>query len=649
MPFIFEPDDITEDVQLLTERDLHSRYRSKTVGRGENSLPRSVEADEIIDLTFDSSSTTGYTLDEGEIYLDSFRNHRQCLRAGDCVKLRDDATFANYHVALVMIKLITKDRDGQISVRGLPLIRNRDVLGKLPKKSSELCRVLQFDNGSPTPALLSVDSEAIANKCNVVFANTLWPDHCNNSQMVCRWDFKIFTVSKGRTSKPVEEVLERISLHDAQHQYRQSDAVLCQAWRGGRIAGGSWRDGANTLPAMTIETGAKRPASTTHRQAGQKYTVFDSFAGAGGVSRGAQMAGMKVTHAVDKAPDTWGTYRINFRDVKLFRCAVDEFILQAKRDHIRVDILHLSPPCQYFSPAKTHRSDQDDENIFALFSCNALINKVRPRLITVEQTFGLKYDRHQEYLNTLINDFTQFGYSVRWKIVRLCTWGSSQDRKRLIMIAAAPGEKLPPFPDPTHSESGTGGTKRFMTVRKALSGIRRGDDLHNLDTVRCYHPREAPYDPDSLTRTITTGGSDAIYFDGSRSFTLRELASLQGFPRYHRFKGTRTSIKRQIGNAFPPNTVRVLYRHLQKWLLEQDRILPHQGPDAITVDPADSLDDEAIIIDDSAETSAHAASGLPLRELIDISDDEMDIDSEGYGGRAAGAREPDDCIMIDLT
>lgn len=665
MRFVVDLSSPTEDIHFVTQRHASDRLRSRSITLGRSVEPATIGPcpDEVIDLDFDNSAKVGYILSQGEYALTGVRAGHEFLRRGDCIEIQN-ILVGIYKVSFLVIELITQDCDGVISIRGLPLARSRDLLGKLPPKSYEVCRILQYDNCEPCPALLSVNLGAVIAKRNLVMTNALYPRHSGNGNVVCRWDFKMYTITTGRASKPVEEALERVDANDVGlGHYRESDDVLCQVWRGGRKAGGSWRGDTikAAFPVGTIELdGNPNNSPNVHRLPGQKYTVFDSFSGAGGVSRGAQMSGFKVTHAVDKAADVWDTYHTNFQSTQLYRCSVDEFIVRARKEHIRVDILHLSPPCQFFSPAHTHQAAHDDENIFALFSCNALINKVRPRLITVEQTFGITHDRHQEYLRGLINDFTQFGYSVRWKIVRLCTWGSAQDRKRLIMIAAAPGEKLPPFPKPTHSETGRRGMKPFTTMRKALSGVRRGDDLHDLDTVRRFRPHRPAYNPDCLSGTITTGGADFVYYDGSRDFTLREFATLQGFPRYHRFRGTKTSVKKQIGNAFPPNTVKVLYQHLQSWLLEHDGVLPHQAPteDAIMIDqeavgvavgpvPNESI----IIVDDSDESSGRnrSATQSATPEMIDLVGDSMDLDEATPRNSRPRNDRSVDSVMIDLT
>ncbi|KAH6640000.1 hypothetical protein BKA67DRAFT_588221 [Truncatella angustata] len=81
----------------------------------------------------------------------------------------------------------------------------------------------------------------------------------------------------------------------------------------------------------------------------------------------------------------------------------------------------------------------------------------------------------------------------------------------------------------------------------------------------------SPWDPNvPLSRCITThGGFGNYHYKAQRDFTLREFATMNGFPATYQFHGK--NIKRQIGNAFPPCVVRVLYGHLLNWLENEDR------------------------------------------------------------------------------
>ena len=70
---------------------------------------------------------------------------------------------------------------------------------------------------------------------------------------------------------------------------------------------------------------------------------------------------------------------------------------------------------------------------------------------------------------------------------------------------------------------------------------------------------------------MTTSGGQNYHPDGKRDFTLREYATLQGFPPNHVFAGY--GIKRQIGNAVPPCVAKVLFESIKTQLDEVDGVL----------------------------------------------------------------------------
>ncbi|KAM0561008.1 hypothetical protein ACHAPJ_003508 [Fusarium lateritium] len=591
------------DVCFLTQKPTGSRERlrrssSCTIDEGLTSSPDEA-IDEVIDLTVDLGTSGHYLLKQDEFALEKIRLLGSVVQEGSFIQVQEFFS-GKYLVQFVLVKIVVRCQSSDaIKIRGTPFVRARSALAKLPKKSNEVCMLLYYDqdDSTKTEEFVDISPSDVIQLQPLIATNAKYPNFNRAKLEVC------FT-GQGSRKKQIEESLIRIHSSDVHEaQYRVSEEVLSNRWRGSTVKGGSWVPSLNTR-ANFIDLESEG-VQTEIRSRGQKYTMFDSCSGAGGVSRGALMAGFKVQYAVDKAPEVWSTYQANFPNTELFRMSLDQF-LSSPISHIRVDVLHFSPPCQFFSPAHTHASAQDDENIFALYGCNQLLKKLRPRIITVEQTFGLTHDRHEEYFNGFLGDFTQHGYSVRWKVIKLCTWGAAQDRKRLIIIAAAPGEKLPPFPTATHSREGLDGTLPYNTIGKAIRGIRPGDNLHDLDSIRYHNPPRAAYDPDRLAGTITTAGGDLYYPDGTRNLTLRELASLQGFPKKHQFLGTVTSIKRQIGNAFPPNTVRVLYKHIEQWLLRQDDILPCDHPDDDTILIEDDSDASVSVTNESDDEPRHS-------------------------------------------
>jgi len=185
------------------------------------------------------------------------------------------------------------------------------------------------------------------------------------------------------------------------------------------------------------------------RSLGQKYTYGDCcklypwhlldlvliglVCGAGGATRGALMAGLKPIWGFDMNNHACTSWHLNFPDATIYQEWADQFIQRGLRNSsLRVDILHLSPPCQYFSPAHTTDGKDDEMNMASLFACGNLLDVAKPRVATLEQTFGIVLlPRFQPYFNALILMFTDRGFSVRWKIAQLQNWVSLYQKPKM--------------------------------------------------------------------------------------------------------------------------------------------------------------------------------------------------------------------------
>ena len=187
----------------------------------------------------------------------------------------------------------------------------------------------------------------------------------------------------------------------------------------------------NLADPPAIGTLPGRPVSVKNpklRSPGQTLTYGDAFCGGGGASRGAAMAGLRVKWGFDHWTPACTTWQANFPAAKCYELSSYEFVNNirgskySKAFDAKVDILHLSPPCQYFSPAHTVDCPNDDLNVASLFAVGDVVKVAKPRIVTLEQTFGIVAVRFRKYFNSLVQMFTALGFSVRWAVVNLAQW-----------------------------------------------------------------------------------------------------------------------------------------------------------------------------------------------------------------------------------
>ncbi|CAN9128594.1 unnamed protein product [Alternaria alternata] len=324
--------------------------------------------------------------------------------------------------------------------------------------------------------------------------------------------------------------------------------------------------------AINVDDDETPDLNNSHRRQGPvkrgRYTSADTFCCGGGASQGAVQAGFDVTWALDKDNVSLQTYALNHPGVVILMMDAHDFgsiegqeiqdFNTGRKTSIKVDLLHLSPPCCYWSPAHTVEGPKDQANYESFTTIGPIIKKTAPRVFTMEQTSGL-YDgkKFRRYFNLILNDMFEAGYNVRYKLQDCSKLGVPQPRKRLLFIGARRGIPLPHFPKDTHGPPGSG-LKPFVYVADALKILERQRphapyDPYD-DIAKKRRTKGDPYDPHTnfLKGCVTTGGGKNHHYSGTRTYTARELAALQTFTSTYTFLGSPTTAIEMIGNAVPP-------------------------------------------------------------------------------------------------
>ena len=316
-------------------------------------------------------------------------------------------------------------------------------------------------------------------------------------------------------------------------------------------------------PSSSTNTSARSKENNPSPSKTRRYTIFDCFCGCGGWSRGAVMAGMRVVGGFDINENACDSYSRNFLGADVYIMSVDRFL--AKEADFFVDIIHISFVCKPWSPLHTRVGKDDEDNIATLYCVSDILEKMKPRILTIENTAGLLH-HHPAVFRRMIQSITSKGYNVTWTVLKCADYGVPQLRKRLFVIASCPGEVLPNFPPPTHSKDpATTGLKPWVTINEAIRHVPEKWVDHYLDE---YEEPKPPYSGAKITPTICTNPGNVYHPSGRRQFTNREFMCLQTFPLCHKFGDA--EIKVQNGNAVPPAMAHAILEHIKGFLLRAD-------------------------------------------------------------------------------
>lgn len=349
----------------------------------------------------------------------------------------------------------------------------------------------------------------------------------------------------------------------------------------------------------------------------KKPTVIDMFCGCGGLSRGFMDAGYDVLLGIDNNIPALESFKANHDGAiamngDLFQGST---ILEMAHltDNKNIDLIIGGPPCQGFS--LTGKRDENDERN-TLFG--AMVNAVgffQPQAFVLENVPGLATLYKGKAKESIIEEFTELGYTVSYKILYAPDYGVPQIRKRLFIVGLRNGKKFE-FPEPVRTsdnyvtcEDAIGdlhdfeqdlgkeisyyihkpksdyqkkirrnakylynhvGTKHTPEVISVISQVPEGGNHKDLPpgvgSSRRFNEAWTRYHSKKPSKTIDTGHRNHFHYEYCRVPTVRENARLQSFPDDFQFFGNKTEQYKQVGNAVPPLLGYHLGLQLKKYL-----------------------------------------------------------------------------------
>ncbi|XP_046982569.1 DNA (cytosine-5)-methyltransferase 1-like [Schistocerca americana] len=199
----------------------------------------------------------------------------------------------------------------------------------------------------------------------------------------------------------------------------------------------------------------------------RKLRTLDIFAGCGGLSYGLQQSGVaEICWAIEKDVAAAEAFSHNHPHCTvlmddcnlLLQLVMNGTIENSKHQQLpqkgEVDLICGGPPCQGFSGM-----NRFSEKLYSRFQ-NSLVasylsycDYYRPRFVIMENVRNFVAFKQSVVLNLTLRALLEIGYQCTFTVLQAGNFGVPQSRKRVILLAAAPGELLPSFPEPTHAFS----------------------------------------------------------------------------------------------------------------------------------------------------------------------------------------------------
>jgi len=342
-----------------------------------------------------------------------------------------------------------------------------------------------------------------------------------------------------------------------------------------------------------------------------KVKVLDLFSGAGGFSKGIEMAGYTITKhcfsEIDK--HAIANYLYNFKNSHYYGSVTD---VRGKRGE--VDIITFGSPCQDFSLAGK-RKGMEGQRSSLIREAIRLIDEIRPSIFVWENVKGTFSSNNGSDFWGIIAAFANIGgYRLEWQLLNT-SWFLPQNRERIYLIGhLAERSERGVFPigeedeinyerkgyeeanqgvigysrdskgkilnyhkkniaNTLHSSSGSGGnTDQYVYNNKALNKTIKENNLKQgeVKALDLYNHKAKDISP-----TLKEPHHNSLrLYDGYsiRKLTEIECERLQGFPdnwtKYGIYNGKvkeipRTQRYKLMGNAVTTEVVAEIFKRIK--------------------------------------------------------------------------------------
>lgn len=304
-----------------------------------------------------------------------------------------------------------------------------------------------------------------------------------------------------------------------------------------------------------------------------EMTFVDCFCGAGGLSKGLELAGLQGICGLDWFKEAGMTYERNFDhpfvngDITLPEVKQQFYnTVLNQLNGKKLSIVAGGFPCQGFSMAGNRIVDDPRNSLYK--ELLEIVVHLQPEYVICENVKGLRSMLGGMVEQKILADFRAIGYEMNVTTLCAADYNVPQKRERVIFIGNRIGNvNMHPMPMLLSNEYKTTGeaigdlvnhpedkafnhvpTKHKPEMEERIMACPEGQSLYKGYSDAW---KKCPWNEASCTIKENHGGVN-LHPKLPRVLTAREMARLQSFPDTFIFEGPKNKQLVQIGNAVPP-------------------------------------------------------------------------------------------------
>lgn len=342
---------------------------------------------------------------------------------------------------------------------------------------------------------------------------------------------------------------------------------------------------------------------------------IDLFSGAGGMSLGAEMAGVSVKYAIEKNIHAAETYKINHPNTHVINYDIREFITIPNDLGDGTTILFGGAPCQGFSTSNRRTNNRNNPDNWLYKEFVRILRLWMPDWVVFENVTGIVEIESKSFFKGVLSDFENAGYKCSYQILNASDFGVPQKRSRLFLVGSKSGMKINLIPQKTEQKvtvqealldlphldngahidvlpysqeakspyakemrgnltecSGHLVSKNADYVLKRYSYIKQGENFASIplelmqnytDSTRCHTGIYHRLCEDDVSVVIGNYRKNMLIHPWcNRGLSVREAARLQSFPDSYKFGGSIGFQQQQVGNAVPPLLAKYVFQQI---------------------------------------------------------------------------------------